>query len=53
MLEKVWRKGKLLTLLVGMYIGMATMKNTSILKTELPYDSAVSFLNMYPEKTRI
>ena len=29
------------------------MENTSTLKTELPYDSAISLLNMYPQKTRI
>ena len=28
MLERVWRKGNPPTLLVGMYIGVATMENT-------------------------
>ena len=28
MLERVWRKGNTPTLLVGMYIGIATMENS-------------------------
>ena len=44
MLERVWRKGNPLTLLVGMQIGAATMENSvkvpfKKLGIELPYDS--------------
>ena len=47
MLERVWRKGNPLTLLVRMYTGAATMENTmevsqNKLKIESPYDPAVS-----------
>ena len=55
MLERVWRKGNLLTLLVG--IGAATMENSMEilrkLKIELPYDSTIPFLDIYPEKILI
>ena len=42
MLERVWRKGSPLTLLVGMQTGVATMENSRKVfqkpKLELPYD---------------
>ena len=42
MLERVWRKGNPLTLLVGMQTGVATMENSRKVfqkpKLELPYD---------------
>ena len=42
MLEKEWRKGSLLALLVGMQIGIATWRTVKmfpkILKVELPED---------------
>ena len=53
MLERVWRKGNPLELLVGMYIDTATMENSMELKIELPYDPAILLLGIYPEKTII
>ena len=45
MLERVWRKGNPLTVLVGMYIGTATMENSMEVpqktKNRLPSDPAV------------
>ena len=55
--ERVWRKGNPPTLLMGMYIGAATMKNrTEVLrklKIELPYDPAIPLLGIYPDKAII
>ena len=57
MLERVWRKGKPSTLLVGMKIGIATMENSmevlKKLKGELPYDPAIPLVGIYLEKTII
>ena len=55
MLERVWRKGNPLTLLVGMQTSTATMENSmdKKLKIELPYDPAISLLHIYPEETKI
>ena len=57
MLERVWRKGNPLTLLVGMQTSTATMENSVEipLKTEieLPYDPAISLLRTYPAETRV
>ena len=57
MLERVWRKGNPLTLLVGMQTSTATMRTVwSFLKkleTELPYDPAVPLLGIHTEETRI
>ena len=59
MLERVWRKGNPLTLLVGMQTSTATtlwrrvwrfLKNLGI---ELPYDPAIPLLGIYTEETRI
>ena len=55
MLERVWRKGNPLTLLVGMQIGAATMENSvkvafKKLGIELPYDPSTPPLGIYPEK---
>ena len=55
------RKGNPLTLLVGLQTGAATLeKNMEIppkhgdsLKTELPYDPAITLLGIYPEDTKI
>ena len=56
MLERVWRKGNPLTLLVGMQTSTATMENSvEILKTleiELPYDPAIPLLGIHTEETR-
>ena len=57
MLERVWRKGNPLTLLVGMQTSTATMENSvDILKKlelELPYDPAIPLLSIHTEETRI
>ena len=57
MLERVWRKGNLLTLLVGMQTNTATMENS----VEIPlktgnrtaYDPAMPLLDIHTEETRI
>ena len=57
MLERVWRKGNPLALLVGMQIGAATMENNmevpQKLKIELPYGPAIPLLGIYLDKTII
>ena len=57
MLERVWRKGNPLTLLVGMQISTATMENSvKILKKlqiELPYDPAIPLLGIHTKESRI
>ena len=57
MLERVWRKGKPPTLLVGMQTSTATMENSvEILKKleiELPYDPAIPLLGIHTKETRI
>ena len=57
MLEKVWRKGNPLTLLVGMQTSTATMENS----VEIPlktgnrtaYNPAIPLLGIHTEETRI
>ena len=57
MMERVWRKGNLLTLLVGMQTSTATMENSveifKKLEIELPYDPAIPLLGIYTKETRI
>ena len=57
MLERVWRKGNPLTLLVGMQTSTATMENSvgflKKLKIKLPYDPAIPLLGIHTEETRI
>ena len=57
MMERVWRKGDPLILLVGMQTSTATMENSvEILKKleiELPYYPAIPLLGIHTEKTRI
>ena len=57
MLERVWRKGNPLSLLVGMKTGITTMENSmevaKKLKTELAYDLAIPLLSIYLDKTTI
>ena len=57
MLERVWRKGNPLTLLVGMQTGTATMENSveipEKLEIELPYNPAIPLLGIHTEETRI
>ena len=57
MMERVWRKGNPLTLLVGMQTSTATMENSveifKKLEIELPYDPAIPLLGIYTKETRI
>ena len=53
MLERLWRKGNPLTLLVGMQTSTATMENLKKLEIELPYDPAIPLLGIHTEETRI
>ena len=57
MLDRVWRKGNPLTLLVQMQTNTATMENSveivKKLEIELPYDPAIPLLGIYTEETRI
>ena len=58
MLERVWRKGNPLALLVGMQIDTATMdvdwrRFPKKLGIQLPYDPAIPLLGTYPEETII
>ena len=56
MLERVWRKGNSLTLLVGMQTSTATMENSveflKKLEIELPYDPAIPLLGIHTKETR-
>ena len=56
MLERVWRKGNPLTLLVGMQTSTATMENSveflKKLEIEPPYDPAIPFLGIHTKETR-
>ena len=55
MLGKVWRKGNLPTLLVGMESDAAlwrtVWRSLRKLKTELPHDTATLLLGIYQRKT--
>ena len=57
MLERVWRKGNSLTLLVGMQTSTSTMRTVwrvlKRLEIELPYHPAISLLGIHTEETRI
>ena len=57
MLERVWRKGNPLTLLVGMQTSIATVENSveipKKLEIELPYDPAIPLQGIHTEETRI
>ena len=56
MLERVWRKGNPLTLLVGLQTSTATMENSGRflkkLEIELPYDPAIPLLGIHTKDTR-
>ena len=51
---RIWKKGNLHTLLVGMLIGMATCgrqcEDSWKLRIELPYDPVIPLLGIYLEK---
>ena len=57
MLERVWRKGNPLTLLVGMETSTAPMANSvgllKKLEMELPYDPAIPLLGIHTDETRV
>jgi len=57
MLDRVWRKGSALTLLVRMQTGTAAMENSGRflkkLEIELPDDPAIPLLGIHTEETRI
>ena len=58
MLERAWRTGNALALLVGMQVDTATVENSMEITLkkqgiELPYDPAVPLLGIYPEETII
>ena len=55
MLERVWRKGNPLILLVGMQnsIATSTARFLKKLERELPYDPAIPLLGIHTEETRI
>ena len=57
MLERVWRKGNPLRLLVGMQTSTATMENSveisKKLEIELRYDPAIPLLGIHTQETRI
>ena len=50
MLDRVWRKGNPLTLLVGMQTSSATIE---IVQIELPYDPAIPLLGIHTKETRM
>ena len=49
MLVSTQRKGNLLTLLVGMQTGAATLENSM----EIPYNPAITLLGIYPRDTGV
>ena len=57
MLGRVWRKGNLLTLLVGMQTSTATWRTVQrflkILEIELPYDPTIPLLGINTKETTI
>ena len=56
MLERMWRKGNTLALLVGMQTDPATMEDSMEILKKLgikpPYDPAIPLLGIYPEETK-
>ena len=57
MLERVWRKGNPLTLLVGMQASTVTMENSveiplKKLEIELPYNPAIPLLGIHSKDSR-
>ena len=57
MLERMWRNGNPLALLVGIQFGAAALKTVwrflKKLKIELPYDPAVALLGIYLRETGV
>ena len=57
MLERMWRNGKPLALLVGMQTGAATLENSvevpQKVKIDLPYEPAIALPGIYPRDTGV
>ena len=57
MLERMWRNGNPLALLVGMQTGAAALENSvevpQKIKIDLPYDPAIALLGIYPRDTGV
>ena len=57
MLERVWRKGNTLRLLVGIQtitpLWRTVWRFLKKMEIELPYDPAIPLLGIYPEETKI
>ena len=57
MLARVWRKGNLLALLVGMQTGAASLENSmefpQKVKNRTTYNRANALLDIYPKDTKI
>ena len=57
MLERVWRKGSPLTLLVGIQTSTATMENSVEIPfkiaNKMPYEPAIPLLGIHTKETRI
>ena len=57
MLERMWRNGNPLALLVGMQTGAAALENSvevpQKLKIDLPYDPEIALLGIYPRDTGV
>ena len=58
MLERVWRKGNPLTVLVGMQTSIATMENSveiplKKMEIEQPYDLEIPLLGIHNKEMRI
>ena len=57
MLARIWRKGNLLTLLVGMQAGIVSLENSVEVplevEIELPYDPATALLGIFPKDTNV
>ena len=57
MLERMWRNGNPLALLVGMQIGAATLENSvevpQKIKNRPTYDPAIALLGIYPRDTGV
>ena len=57
MLVRMWRNGNPLALLVGTQTGAAALENMrrflKKLKIEIPYDTAIALLGIYPKDTGV
>ena len=57
MLERMWRNGNLLALLLGRQTGTASLETVwrflKKLKIDLPYDTAIALLGIYPRDTGV